>query len=77
MRRRRAPSSGDAVGLLDQRDGESGQARCVRRGGQVTRTDAATCAVAEDDRPARVGNGRDVRDRRPVRRLDGELGQAR
>ena len=59
--RRRAPA-GDAVGLLDERDGHPGGLRGRRRGDQVAGGDAAAGAVAEHEqrprRPRRRAGGR-------------------
>ena len=59
-----------AVGLLDERDAHVHFERRLRRRHEVARRDAAARAVAEHERRARVLGRVQVRERRPVRRLD-------
>jgi DivIVA domain-containing protein len=62
--------AGDAVGLLDQGDGDPRRAGGFRRGNEIGCLDAPTGTVAEDERSKRFVGRVEVRARRPVRRLD-------
>ena len=72
----RAPA-GDAVRLLDERDGESLRLCRLRRGHEVRRRHASAGAVTENERAARPLDGVQMHVRRAVRRLDRERGHAR
>ena len=67
-RRGRAPAR-DAVGLLDERDGQAGLERRVRRALQVRRLDAAAGPVPEHERGARRVDLAQVHPRLAVWRL--------
>ena len=63
-RRGRRTPAGDAVGLLDECDGEPRRDGYVFRPDEILRPDAATCAVPEHDDASWVANLGDVRLRR-------------
>ena len=70
VRRCRRASTGDAVGLLDERDGEARRERRSRCGDEIRRSDAAACPVAQDE-PARGTSWcMQVHCRHPVRGRD-------
>ena len=65
-----------AIGLFDEHHAQPGGHRDVGRGHEVTSTDPAAGAVAEDERPGRAALAVDVGPRGPVRRVDRELGHS-
>lgn len=68
---RRGPPAGDAIGLLDQRDGHAEAERHVAGQQEIGGLHAAAGAVAEEQGPPRrAARAVQVDPRRPVRRLD-------
>src|SRR4051794_13270700 len=61
---------GDAIRLLDERDGEAEGDGLLRRSDQVARADPAARAVAEHERRPRLRYGAHVHPREPRRCLD-------
>ena len=70
VRGRRRASARDAIGLLDERDGEAGRRARVGGRDEVACLDAAARAVAEGEQPDGSDGLAEVDRRRPVRRLD-------
>ena len=70
LRRRRGLAARDAVGLLDQRDGEAGLARDAGCGLDVGRFDPAAGPVSEHQRSLRLLRGVEVGPGGAVRCLD-------
>src|SRR5437763_6610060 len=75
MRRRGRAAAGDAVRLLDERDGEALLQRDVLRRNEVRRSDAAARTVPEHERSVRRFGVVQVDARRSVRCLDHERRQ--
>jgi uncharacterized protein len=69
-RRRRAAPAGDAVGLLDERDGQPRGLGAAGRTDEVRRLDAATRAVAEDERGHGGLGGAEMHARESVRGVE-------
>src|SRR5689334_10267731 len=67
--RRRSPA-GDAIRLLDERDGDADRPRGLCRRGEVGRTDAAARAVTEHESAARLVDWMQMDARRTMRSLD-------
>ena len=70
MRRRRGPAPRHTVWLLDERDRHAQLERDLGRQYEIRRADAAACAVAEDERAARVHGRVHVRPRGAVRGVE-------
>jgi len=67
--------SGDAVGLLDERDAHAHRLCGPRHRDEIPRLHPTACTVAEDERRLRLGCALDVCLRRAERRLDLERSQ--
>jgi hypothetical protein len=68
-----APPPGDAVRLLDERDGDADRAGRLRHRRQIPRSHPSPGSVAEDQRGPGLVRGVQVCDRPPVLGLDVQL----
>ena len=64
------PAAGNAVRLLDERDGKALRLRGVCRRPEIRRFDSSSSPVAENERRARLWCGTQVGACHPVRRVD-------